>query len=75
MNRIGIVVAAAVVFVIAVVTVVLGQNLILPLPTMIERGAGMPWYLTWAMIWLTVACAVVLGGFLMLSLVRNPNRP
>ncbi len=74
MNRIAIVVAAVVVFAIAIVTVILGQNLILPLPTMIERGAGMPWYLTWAMIWLTVACAVVLGGFLLASVARNPNR-
>lgn len=74
MNRIGIVIAALVVFAIAAVNIVLGQNLILPLPTMVERGAGMPWYLTWAMVWVTVACAVVLGGFLLLSVARNPNR-
>ena len=74
MNRIGIVIAAVVVFAVAVVNIVLGRNLILPLPTMIERGAGMPWYLTWAMVWVTVACAVVLGGFLLSSVARNPNR-
>ena len=74
MNRIGIVIAALIVFGLAVVNVVLGQYLILPLPVLEQRGAGVPWYLTWGMVWLTVACAVVLGGFLVSSLVRNPNR-
>ena len=74
MNRIAILLAATVVFAIAVVNVILGQNLILPLPVLIERGAGVPWYLTWIMIWLTVGCAVALGVFLLSALVRNPNR-
>ena len=74
MNRVAIVLAAVVTLGLAVAAVILGQNLILPLPTMVERGAGMPWYLTWAMVWVTVACAVALGGFLLLSVARNPNR-
>jgi hypothetical protein len=68
MNRIGILIAAVLSFVLAIVLIVLGQRLILSLPVMIERGAGMPWYITWAMVWVTVGCAVVLGGYLLSSL-------
>ena len=68
MNRIGILVAAVLSFALAIALIVLGQRLILSLPVMIERGAGMPWYITWAMVWVTVGCAVVLGGYLLSSL-------
>jgi hypothetical protein len=68
MNRIGILIAAVLSFVLAIVLIVLGQRLILSLPVMIERGAGMPWYITWAMVWVTVGCAVVLGAYLLSSL-------
>jgi hypothetical protein len=72
MNRVAVLLAAIVSFVLAIALIVLGQRLILSLPVMIERGAGMPWYITWAMVWVTVGCAVVLGGFLVSSL-RNPS--
>ena len=71
MNRAAIVVAALVTFVLAVTAIILGQNLILPLNVAAERGAGVPWYLTWAMVWVTVLCAVALGGFLIASTVRK----
>jgi hypothetical protein len=70
-NRAAIVVAALVTFVLAVAVIILGQNLILPLNVAAERGAGVPWYLTWAMVWVTVLCAVALGGFLIASTVRK----
>lgn len=70
MNRVAIVLAALLAFAAAVVNVVLGQRLILPLPVLIERGAGVPWYITWIMVWVTVACAVVLGLYL-LSAIRG----
>ena len=73
MNRVGVVVAAIVSFVIAIAAIILGQRLILPLPVATERGAGVPWYVTWAMVWVTVGCAVALGAYLLSSL-RNPSR-
>ena len=71
MNRPSIVIAALVTFVMGVAAIILGQNLILPLPVATERGAGVPWYITWAMVWVTVLCAVALGGFLIASTVRK----
>ena len=71
MNRAAIVVTALVTFALAVTVIILGQNLILPLNVAAERGAGVPWYLTWAMVWVTVLCAVALGGFLIASTVRK----
>ena len=71
MNRIAIVIAAIVTFGIAVANVMLAQNLILPLPVMLERAGGMPWYITWAMVWISVGCAVALGGFLLTSVARK----
>lgn len=71
MNRPAIVVAALVTFVLGIAAYILGQNLILPLATMRERGGGGPWYVTWAMVWITLLCAVVLGGFVLSSLARK----
>lgn len=64
MNRTAILLAAIVTFGIAIANLVLAQNLILPLPVMLERAGGMPWYITWAMVWISVLCSVVLGVFL-----------
>jgi hypothetical protein len=50
---------------------ILGQNLILSLPVSTERGARVPWFITWGMVWVTVLCAVTLGGFLIASTVRR----
>jgi hypothetical protein len=71
MNRVAIVIAALVTFGLAIAVIILGQNLILPLPVATERGAGVPWYITWAMVWVTVLCAVALGGFLIASTARK----
>jgi hypothetical protein len=71
MNRAAIVISALVTFGLAVAVIILGQNLILPLPLATERGAGVPWYITWAMVWVTVLCAVALGGFLIASTARK----
>ena len=71
MNRVAIVLSALVTFGLGVTVIILGQNLILPLPVATERGAGVPWYITWAMVWVTVLCAVALGGFLIASTVRK----
>jgi hypothetical protein len=71
MNRAGVVIAALVTFGMGVAVIILGQNLILPLPVATERGAGVPWYITWAMVWVTVLCAVALAGFLIASTVRK----
>jgi hypothetical protein len=37
------------------------------------RGGGGPWYVTWAMVWITVLCAVWLGGFLIASTTRKKS--
>jgi hypothetical protein len=71
MNRSAIIAAAIVTFVIGIALLVAGQNLILPLPVMQQRAGGMPWYITWAMVWITVLCAVALGGFLVSATVRK----
>ena len=71
MNRVGIVIAAIILFGLAVANIVLGQHLILPLPVAEERGAGVPWYIVWSMIGLTVLCAVALGGFLLTATMRK----
>ena len=71
MNRIAIVAAAIASFGIGIALLIAGQNLILPLPVMQQRAGGMTWYITWAMVWITVLCAVVLGGFLISATVRR----
>ena len=71
MNRTAVVIAALLVFGIGVASVMLGWNLILPLPTMVKRGGGGAWYITWGMVWLTVLCSVALGGFLLKSTARK----
>jgi hypothetical protein len=74
MNRVAILVAAIVSLVVGVSVIILGQRLILPLPVASERGAGVPWYLTWAMVWVTVGCAIALSGFLVSSLRGSGRR-
>jgi hypothetical protein len=71
MNRIAIIAAAIVSFGIGIALLITGQNLILSLPVMQQRAGGMPWYLTWAMVWITVLCAAALGGFLVSATVRR----
>ena len=71
MNRIAIIVAAIVTFGIAITNYVLGQNLTLPLSVMRDRAGAMPWYITWAMVWVSVLCCLVLGGFLIASTARK----
>lgn len=71
MNRPVLLLSALVVFVIGAATIILGWNLILPLPTMHQRGGGGAWYITWGMVWITVLCAVALGGFLIASTARK----
>ena len=67
MNRVSIIAAALGSFGIGIALLITGQNLILPLPVMQQRAGGMPWYITWAMVLITVSCAMVLGGFLVAS--------
>ena len=74
MNRPVIVAAAIVTLLLGVAAYILGQNLILSLPTMRQRGGGGPWYVTWAMVWITVLCAVVLAWFLLSSMARKRPR-
>ena len=71
MNRPALIAAAVLTFGIALVTIILGQNLILPLDVMRERAGGMPWYITWAMVWVSVLCAIALGGFLIAATVKK----
>jgi hypothetical protein len=73
MNRVAVLIAAIACLALAVALFILGQRLILPLPVATERGAGVPWYITWAMVWVTAGCAVALAVFLLRSL-RNPSR-
>ena len=67
MNRAAIILAALVTFGLGAAAIVLGQNLILSLEVSNQRGAGVPWYITWMMVWVTVLCAVALGAFLLKS--------
>jgi len=71
MNRTAILLAAIVAFGIGLALLIAGQNLILPLSVMKERAGGMPWYITWAMVLVTVSCAMVLGGFLVSATRRK----
>ena len=71
MNRTAIILAAIVTFGIAVANLLLAQNLILPRSVMKERAGGMPWYITWAMVWVSVLCCVALGGFLITAVRRK----
>ena len=71
MNRIAIIAAAIVTFGIAITNYILGKNLTLPLEVMRERAGAMPWYITWAMVWVSVLCCVVLGGFLIAATARK----
>ena len=71
MNRVAIVISGLVAFVLGAANIVIGRNLILPLPKMVERGAEVPWYLTWAIVWLTALCSFALGAFLISSTVRK----
>ena len=71
MNRTAIIAAAIASFGIGIAILIAGQNLILPLPVMQQRAGGMPWYITWVMVWITVLCAVALGGFLISATVRR----
>lgn len=68
MNRTAILLAAFVVVVIGLLNVVLGSNLIMPLSLAQERGAGVPWYLVWGMVLITLLSALALCGFLISSL-------
>jgi hypothetical protein len=71
MNRTAMLLAAIASFGIALAILIAGQNLILPLSVMKERAGGMPWFLTWAMVLITVSCAMVLGGFLVAATRRK----
>ena len=71
MNRTAILLAAIVSFAIGIAIFIAGQNLILPLAVMQQRAGGMPWYITWAMVLITVACAMVLSGFLVSATRRK----
>ena len=74
MNRVAILIAALVAFGAAALNVILGQQLILPLPVLIERGAEVPWYITWIMVWTTAACAIAIGLFLISATMRDGRR-
>ena len=71
MNRVAMITAALVTFGIGIALLIAGQHLILPLPVMQQRAGGMPWYITWAMVWVTVLCAIGLGGFLIAATVKK----
>lgn len=71
MNRTAVLLAAIVTFGLAIANLLLAQNLILPLSVMKERAGGMPWYITWAMVWVSVFCCVALGGFLITAARRK----
>jgi hypothetical protein len=73
MNRPAIVVAAIIVLALAVANIILGRSLIMPLAVAQERGAGMPWYIVWTMISLTVLSAIALGLFLLSSLMGKAS--
>ena len=71
MNRVAIVIAAIVTLAIAIANYILGKNLILSLDVMRDRAGTMPWYITWAMVWISVLCAVALGAFLITATARR----
>lgn len=73
MNRAAVLISAFVVVAIGLINVVLGNSLIMPLALAQERGAGVPWYIVWSMILVTLLSALALGGFLLFSL-KDPSR-
>lgn len=67
MNRTVVIVVAVGVLCLAAVCVALGVNL---LPSRVEageRGTFAAWALTWIMIWMTTAAALVLSGYLAMT--------
>jgi hypothetical protein len=74
MNRPAIAIAALVVFAVAVINIALARNLILEYSVVEQRGAGVAWYLVWAMVLLTVLCGVALGAFLLGSAAGGAQR-
>jgi hypothetical protein len=74
MNRPAILIAALVTLGIAAINVVLGRNLIMPLEQAQKGGVGVPWYIVWVMIGMTVVSALALGLFLILATVSDARR-
>jgi len=65
MNRSVWIVAGIVVFLLGVVNVVLGMNLVPSMAVAEERGVLAGWWLIWIVIALTFASAAALAGFLL----------
>jgi len=64
MNRNVWIVAGIGVFILAIVSVLLGMNLVPSMEVARDRGVIAGWWLIWIVIGLTVASSVALGGFL-----------
>ena len=71
MNRMGIVLTVVLVAVLGIANIILGMNLITPLALAKERGAGVPWYIVWTLILVSMGCAVALGGLLVSAMARK----
>jgi uncharacterized membrane protein YidH (DUF202 family) len=65
------IIVAILVLALALITIVLGLNLLPSRLESIERGTYAPWMIVWAMIALTVLCAVLLAIPLFMNGVRG----
>jgi hypothetical protein len=52
---------------VAVVTEMIGSTLLPPMAEAQRKGTITPWMITWGMVWGTVALAVVVAGFLVVT--------
>lgn len=68
-------VSAALVFAMAVVALLLGQSF-LPSSEAMQKKLGTlaPLFITWGMIWMTVAMALALSGFLVVTGMKEGRR-
>ena len=73
MNRFAIpaIIVSIVVFALAVVTYLLGVNLLPTQAEAIERQTLAPWRIVWAMIWAVEICAITLGVSLLTRGIRG----
>ena len=63
MNRFAVpaIIVSVVVFALALVTYLLGVNLLPSQAEAIEKGTLAPWRIVWVMIWAVELCAIALG--------------
>ena len=73
MNRFAVpaIVVSIVVFALAIATYLLGAGLLPNHTEAVEKGTVAPYFIVWGMIWIVVACAILLAVSLLRTGVRG----